>query len=91
MRCKLTLQVGGDSMEAQFAELAGNPDVIVATPGRLAHHLAEVAGFGLKTVEYIVFDEADRCGASAGTQCLPDTRLLASILHEILCLGPSSS
>lgn len=53
-------QVGGDSMEAQFAELAGNPDVIVATPGRLAHHLAEVAGFGLKTVEYIVFDEADR-------------------------------
>ncbi len=47
-------------MEAQFAELAGNPDVIVATPGRLAHHLEEVAGFGLKTVEYIVFDEADR-------------------------------
>lgn len=25
--------VGGDSMEAQFAELAANPDVIVATPG----------------------------------------------------------
>lgn len=61
-------QVGGDSMEAQFAELAGNPDVIVATPGRLAHHLTEVAGFGLKTVEYVVFDEADRwvCSWSAG-------------------------
>lgn len=25
--------VGGDAMEAQFAELAHNPDVIVATPG----------------------------------------------------------
>lgn len=25
--------VGGDAMEAQFAELAANPDIIVATPG----------------------------------------------------------
>ena len=25
--------VGGDSMEAQFAELAANPDVLLATPG----------------------------------------------------------
>lgn len=47
-------------MEAQFAELAQNPDVIVATPGRLLHHLAEVSGFSLSGVEYCVFDEADR-------------------------------
>jgi ATP-dependent RNA helicase DDX54/DBP10 len=52
--------VGGDAMEAQFAELAASPDVIVATPGRLLHHLAEVAGFGLDSVEFCVFDEADR-------------------------------
>lgn len=26
--------VGGDSMETQFEELAGNPDIIVATPGK---------------------------------------------------------
>lgn len=53
--------VGGDSMEAQFAELAGNPDAIVATPGRLAHHIEEIAGFSLAATEYCVFDEADRC------------------------------
>ncbi|EFA83270.1 putative RNA helicase [Heterostelium album PN500] len=53
------LVVGGDSMEDQFAELARNPDIIVATPGRLVHHLQEV-GMGLSTVQYIVFDEADR-------------------------------
>jgi hypothetical protein len=47
-------------MEAQFAELAANPDILVATPGRLLHHLEEVAGFSLGAVEYCVFDEADR-------------------------------
>jgi hypothetical protein len=52
--------VGGDAMEAQFAELAANPDVLVATPGRLLHHLEEVEGMGLSSIEYVVFDEADR-------------------------------
>ena len=31
-----------------------------AAPGRLLHHLSEVEGMGLRTVEYVVFDEADR-------------------------------
>lgn len=57
---KIAILVGGDSMEAQFEQLAGNPDVIIATPGRLMHHLSEVEGMSLRTVEYIVFDEADR-------------------------------
>ena len=30
---RAAILVGGDSMEAQFAELAANPDIIVATPG----------------------------------------------------------
>ncbi|KAG2491301.1 hypothetical protein HYH03_010307 [Edaphochlamys debaryana] len=52
--------VGGDALETQFAELATNPDIIVATPGRLAHHLEEVEGLSLRGVEYVVVDEADR-------------------------------
>lgn len=46
-------------MESQFEELAQNPDIIIATPGRLMHHLAEVDDMTLRTVEYVVFDEAD--------------------------------
>eukprot|EP00897_Mesotaenium_endlicherianum_P004232 jgi/Mesen1/3837/ME000207S02850 len=52
--------VGGDSMEAQFEELSKNPDILVTTPGRLMHHLSEVEGMSLRSVEYVVFDEADR-------------------------------
>jgi len=52
--------VGGDGMEAQFDALSKAPDVIVATPGRLAHHLVEVPDFSLNSVECVVFDEADR-------------------------------
>lgn len=53
------LLVGGDSMESQFETLAQSPDIIIATPGRLMHHLSEVEGMTLRTVEYVVFDEAD--------------------------------
>ncbi|XP_058089942.1 putative DEAD-box ATP-dependent RNA helicase 29 isoform X2 [Magnolia sinica] len=56
---RISLLVGGDSMESQFEELAQNPDIIIATPGRLMHHLAEIEGMSLRTVEYVVFDEAD--------------------------------
>jgi ATP-dependent RNA helicase DDX54/DBP10 len=52
--------VGGDSIQAQFAELAACPDVLVATPGRLLHHLQEVPGFDLRQVKHVVLDEADR-------------------------------
>lgn len=60
MNLRTAILVGGDSMEAQFTELAAAPDIIVATPGRLMHHLTEIQGFSLKSVEYAVFDEADR-------------------------------
>ncbi|CAM6101614.1 unnamed protein product [Calypogeia fissa] len=57
---RATVLVGGDSMESQFEELAKNPDIIIATPGRLMHHLSEVEDMSLRTVQYAVFDEADR-------------------------------
>ncbi|KAK9271353.1 hypothetical protein L1049_026943 [Liquidambar formosana] len=56
---RISLLVGGDSMQSQFEELAQNPDIIIATPGRLMHHLSEVDDMSLRTVEYVVFDEAD--------------------------------
>jgi len=46
-------------MEAQFEHLANNPDIIIATPGRLMHHILE-AELSLSRVEMLVFDEADR-------------------------------
>ena len=71
---RISLLVGGDSMESQFEELAQNPDIIIATPGRLMHHLSEVDDMSLRTVEYVVFDEAD-CLFSMG---------FAEQLHKIL-------
>lgn len=46
-------------MESQFEELSQSPDIILATPGRLMHHLSEVDDMSLRTVEYVIFDEAD--------------------------------
>ncbi|CAH1247532.1 DDX54 [Branchiostoma lanceolatum] len=56
---RAALILGGDSMEDQFAALHENPDIIIGTPGRLLHVLVEMEQ-KLMTVEYIVFDEADR-------------------------------
>ena len=48
---RLCVLVGGDALEGQFEALAANPDVLVATPGRLLHHLGEVEGMSLRAVE----------------------------------------
>ncbi|NXY76919.1 DDX54 helicase, partial [Glareola pratincola] len=56
---KTALILGGDKMEDQFAALHENPDIIIATPGRLVHVAVEMK-LKLHTVEYVVFDEADR-------------------------------
>lgn len=53
------LLIGGDSLEDQFGSMMSNPDIVVATPGRFLHLKVEM-NLDLKTVEYIVFDEADR-------------------------------
>ncbi len=51
---------GGEGMENQFDALSSKPDVIVATPGRLAHHLSEIPDFDLKDCQICILDEADR-------------------------------
>ncbi|XP_025789421.1 ATP-dependent RNA helicase DDX54 [Puma concolor] len=55
---RTALILGGDKIEDQFAALHENPDVIIATPGRLVHVAVEM-NLKLQSVEYVVFDEAD--------------------------------
>jgi len=47
-------------MVGQAIALSKKPHVIVATPGRLADHLANTKGFNLKRLKFLIFDEADR-------------------------------
>lgn len=56
---KACLLVGGDSLEDQFGFMASNPDIVIATPGRFLHLKVEME-LDLRSVQYIVFDEADR-------------------------------
>lgn len=56
---KTILLVGGDSMEDQFGDIASNPDIIIATPGRFLHLKMEM-NLQLSAMRYVVFDEADR-------------------------------
>eukprot|EP00439_Symbiodinium_sp_Y106_P057779 s4539_g8.t1 len=52
--------VGGLAMVDQAMALAKRPHVVIATPGRLVDHLENTKGFHLKTIKYLVMDEADR-------------------------------
>ncbi|CCM01114.1 uncharacterized protein FIBRA_03162 [Fibroporia radiculosa] len=54
-----SLIVGGEGMDEQFETISHNPDIIIATPGRLLHLIVEM-NMDLKSVQYVVFDEADR-------------------------------
>ncbi|XP_064482457.1 ATP-dependent RNA helicase DDX54-like [Ornithodoros turicata] len=56
---KSVVILGGDNMEDQFAAIHEKPDIVIATPGRLLHLLLEM-DLKLTSVEYVVFDEADR-------------------------------
>ncbi|KAI9312215.1 P-loop containing nucleoside triphosphate hydrolase protein [Dichotomocladium elegans] len=71
--------VGGDSLDDQFSMIASNPDILIATPGRLLH-LAVEMNLDLRSVEYVVFDEADRLFEMG----------FAVQLHEILSRLPQN-
>jgi ATP-dependent RNA helicase RhlE len=50
--------IGGVSFKPQLEALAGRPDVIVATPGRLLDHQGR-RNLSLRSVEILVLDEGD--------------------------------
>lgn len=52
--------VGGIDMMDQAIALAKKPHIIIATPGRLLDHLHNTKGFHLKSLKFLVMDEADR-------------------------------
>ncbi|XP_028406075.1 ATP-dependent RNA helicase DDX54-like [Dendronephthya gigantea] len=56
---KSAVILGGDRMDNQFSALHENPDVVIATPGRFLHVIMEM-DLKLTSIEYVVFDEADR-------------------------------
>lgn len=58
VRC--TVIIGGEDMMQQSIALSKKPHVIVATPGRLLDHLEKTKGFNLRSLKYLVLDEADR-------------------------------
>ncbi|XP_058072071.1 DEAD-box ATP-dependent RNA helicase 10 isoform X2 [Magnolia sinica] len=57
---KCAVVVGGVDMMQQAIALAKRPHVVVGTPGRLLDHLSNTKGFSLRTLKYLVLDEADR-------------------------------
>ncbi|KAK6461218.1 ATP-dependent rRNA helicase RRP3 [Scheffersomyces coipomensis] len=52
--------VGGMDMMDQARDLMRKPHIVVATPGRIMDHLEHTKGFSLKSLQYLVMDEADR-------------------------------
>jgi ATP-dependent RNA helicase DDX49/DBP8 len=63
MNLRITVIVGGVDMMKQSSELSNIPHIIIATPGRLVHHIqndqSQLNEY-LKNLQFLVFDEADR-------------------------------
>lgn len=63
MNIRLAVVVGGEDIVKQALELQRRPHFVIATPGRLADHIlnsGEETIKGLRSVKYLVLDEADR-------------------------------
>ncbi|KAJ1680273.1 ribosomal RNA processing protein [Spiromyces aspiralis] len=58
VRCAVI--VGGMDMMTQAITLSKKPHILICTPGRLQDHLENTKGFSLRTLKYLIMDEADR-------------------------------
>ncbi len=56
---KCGLLIGGEAFKYQIAQLRRNPEVLIATPGRLVEHLDKGTA-SLRDIECLVLDEADQ-------------------------------
>ncbi|KAI1000808.1 ATP-dependent RNA helicase [Podosphaera aphanis] len=81
---KIVLITGGTDMRPQATALSQRPHIVIATPGRLADHIqtsGEDTICGLRRVQMVVLDEADRLLANGSVGCmLPDVDVCLSIL-----------
>lgn len=57
---QIGLAVGGLDVKTQESILRKNPDIVIATPGRLIDHLKSCPTFTLDSIEVLILDEADR-------------------------------
>ncbi|KAI5777697.1 P-loop containing nucleoside triphosphate hydrolase protein [Geopyxis carbonaria] len=63
VNARICLLIGGQDMRTQAIELSKRPDIVVATPGRLADHIRSSGTdtvCGLGRVRILVLDEVDR-------------------------------
>ncbi|XP_047144372.1 probable ATP-dependent RNA helicase DDX47 isoform X1 [Hydra vulgaris] len=57
---KCAVIVGGVDLMTQSLALTKKPHIVIATPGRLVDHLENTKGFSLRSLKYLIMDEADR-------------------------------
>merc|ERR1719445_2820075 len=53
----IALSVGGLDLMMQESMLRKNPDIVIATPGRLIDHIKNTPSFGLESIEVLILDE----------------------------------
>ena len=89
---KCGLIIGGEAFKHQIASIRKNPEVFIATPGRLVEHL-EKASLNFTDLEVLILDEADRMLDMGFTEsmntiaaaCNPDRQTLlfsATLNHQ---------